>query len=788
MNENYLGGLSCCEVEERISLGKINVPTRKCGKSIGDIFKDNFLTYFNFLNLCLALAVIAVGSYANCSFLLLALCNAAIGTIQEIRAKKSIEKLTLVTTPKVTVVREAKQSVININEIVIDDVMVLSAGAQIPADCLILDGSLEVNEALLTGEPDQLLKKSGDTLLSGSDVVSGECYARVLHVGDDNYCETIAFEAKKHKKPSSEILNSINSLIKSVSVLIVPIGIILFCKQFFILDDTITNSVTSSVAAMVGMIPAGLVLLTSMVFAASVIRFSKRDTLVQEMYGIEQLAMADVLCLDKTGTITEGSMRVEDTLPINCDYEQAKGYIELLLGVLNDNNPTFIALKDYYTANNTAFAKTIVPFSSDRKWSGAFINGKSYIIGAEEYVLKGEHSDICKIIRKYADKGMRVLVVAFSEYEIVNRELPNGLEPFALIILSDIIKDDAAQTISFFTENGVDVKIISGDSAYTVYGIAKRAGITNCEEYIDVNEVSDEELEKIALEYNIFGRVLPKQKQIIIRSLKNAGHKVAMVGDGVNDVLALREADCSIAMESGSSAAGSASKFILLDNKLSSLLAIVMEGRRSINNLQRSASLFLNKTIYSFLLSTIFMLLPLSYPFKPIQLTLISTILVGIPSFILAMEPNKRKITGNFMRNVISTAIPSALTIVVHVLISSVYGAILGYNTAELSTIATLLAAFVCLTMLIDICRPFDSMRAVMLAVLTAAFICVAYFGDSLFMMSKVTISMLIYIAGGITYGVPLYLLLKKIAGKIYDVFNGFLVRSTGKKGRKQGR
>ena len=783
MDEIKYNGLTMAEVEERKAQGKVNIPTKKGGKTIGQILKDNFITYFNLLNICLATAVLLVGSFTNSFFLLLALCNASIGTIQEIRAKKAVEKLTLLTVPDALVIRDGKRYTVSIREIVKDDIIVLRAGDQIPADGVVLDGVIEVNESLLTGEPDQILKKENDILLSGSAVVSGECIVKATHVGDENYCETIAAEAKKHKRPYSEIMNSLTGLIKSVSFLIVPIGIILFCKQFFILEDSLSNSVTSSVAAMVGMIPSGLILLTSMVFAASVIRFSRKKTLVQEMFGIEQLARVDVLCLDKTGTITEGTMQVEEIIPINGCLKDAEYELRSLLGALSDNNPTFNALLEKFSCNKERAVVSTVPFSSDRKWSGASFEENSVVMGAEEYVLKGKYPEICKISREYADKGLRVLVLAVSKEVLERKALPDDLAPIAVIVLSDIIKSDASETISFFTDNGVDVKIISGDSAYTVYGIAKRASISNCDRYIDVNSMDDEALADAADKYTIFGRVLPDQKKKLIIALKKVGHKVAMVGDGVNDVLALREADCSAAMANGSTAAGSVSQFILLDSKLASLHNIVMEGRRSINNLQRSASLFLTKTIYSFLLSTLFMFLPLSYPFKPIQLTLISAVLVGIPSFLLAMEPNKRKIKGNFMKSIISTAIPSALTIVIHVLISSAYGSFLGYSIDELSTIATLLAASVCLIMLIDICRPFNKLRIAMVTVLTAIFFCaVIFFGGTIFMMSPITPSMLLYIGIGIAYGLPLYLLFKKIAGKLFDRASSILKKLRNKR------
>ena len=770
MNEHEIKGLSEAQVSERRAAGKVNIPSKSGVKTYGAIFRDNFLTYFNLLNLCLALAVIAVGSYRNCTFMLIILLNAVIGTVQEIRAKKAVEKLTLLNSPHALAVRGGKRFKLDIRDIVLDDVLILHGGDQIAADCELIEGEVEVNEALLTGESDLILKKKGDVALSGSAVVAGNCTARVIHVGDENYCEKIAAQAKRYKKPSSDIMRSLNRLIKTVSTLILPIGLVLFSKQFFLLGDTLADSVTSSVAAMIGMIPEGLVLLTSLVFAASVIRFSGKNTLVREMYGIEQLARVDTLCLDKTGTITEGRMEVDELIPIGCSAEEAEYELTSLLGALSDDNPTFNALLERYGARTDRQAAAVSPFSSDRKWSGASFAEGSVIMGASQFVLKDGHPETEKMTADYAAQGMRVLVLARSPHIIEERTLPRDIAPIALIVLRDVIKPDAAEVFDFFMQNGVDIKIISGDSAAAVRGVAERAGIRGCERCADVNEMSDEQLENAVEELNVFGRVLPEQKRLIIAALKRKGHKTAMIGDGVNDVLALKEADCSAAMANGSTAAGSVAQFILLDSKLSSLYTIVMEGRRAINNIKRSASLFLTKTLYSFLLSLLFMLVPLGYPFKPIQLTLISAVLIGIPSFVLAMQPNKSKVTGSFMKDIITTALPAALVIVLHVLGSSLFGAILGYTSRELSTVATLLTASVGFMMLIDICRPFNRLRTALVIFLAALFAAATLlFGDTVFMLSGITLSMAIYMLAACGLGIPLFLLFKKLSAKIYD-------------------
>ena len=458
MDELKTVGLTLKQVEERKAAGQVNIPSKSGAKTYGAILRDNILTFFNLLNLGLAAAIIAVGAYKNCTFILIILLNTIIGTVQEIRAKKAVEKLTLLNCPHTLALREGKKFKISIREIVKDDVLILCGGDQIAADCEIIDGEIEVNEALLTGESDLILKKRGDVALSGSAVVSGNCSARVIHVGDENYCEKIAAQAKNYKKPSSDIMRSLNRLIKTVSAFILPIGIILFIKQFFLLHDSISGAVTSAVAAMIGMIPEGLILLTSMVFAASVIRFSGKNTLVKEMFGIEQLARVDVLCLDKTGTITEGRMEVEELVPIGCTHEQAQRKLEALLGALSDNNPTFNALLDKYTPDMSRRPKAVCPFSSERKWSGASFEDGSTVMGAAQFVLEEVSPELETLIERYSRDGMRVLVLAYSPFEIAERTLPDELEPVAVIILADVIKPDAAEVFRFFQENGVSIK------------------------------------------------------------------------------------------------------------------------------------------------------------------------------------------------------------------------------------------------------------------------------------------------------------------------------------------
>lgn len=769
MTTENIKGLSSEEVVKKQQAGEVNIPTAKGQKSVREILKDNLFTFFNLLNCLIAAAVILVGSYQNALFILIILCNALIGTVQEIRAKKSVEKLTILAEPMSKVIRDGECANIDIRSIVKGDYLIFENGNQICADSVVVSGEVEVNEALLTGEADLIFKKKGDFLYSGSAVVSGNCIAEVKNVGDDNYCEKITAEAKKFKKPKSHIMTTLNGIIKTISVFIVPIGLVLFIKQFFILHDSIEGSVTSAAAAMIGMIPEGLILLTTLVFAASVIRCAKRKTLVREMYGIEQLARVDVLCLDKTGTITEGSMTVSEVVGLT-ENTDVHACLKKLIGSLEDNNPTFAAMKNYTCAEKNDHALRIIPFSSERKWSGAVYENGFLAIGAPECVLKNIPQDIEKRIRKFSDDGYRVLILAGSSEQPNEFSLPEAVTPLGIVVLSDVIKPEAADTLNFFKENGVQIKIISGDSAHTVSSIARRAGVGDCDNFININDISDEELYEIADKYTIFGRVLPEQKKKLVCALKKKGLKTAMVGDGVNDVLALREADCSVAMASGSSAAGSVAQFVLLDNKLSSLYDIVIEGRRAVNNVSRSASLFLTKTIYSFLLSAIFMALPLSYPFKPIQLSLISTVAVGIPSFILAMEPNKQKIKGDFLKNIITAAIPSALVIVIHVIVTSVCGSMFALSQRQLSTLAVFLTATVNITLLISISRPFNKLRAALIMLVTLVFaLAYAFFGTTFFMMAPIDVSIAVFWFIGILYGTPLFWLFKKLSSRIYD-------------------
>lgn len=651
-------GLAKEEVEERIKENKVNYDTSLPTKSIKTIVRENIFTLFNLINILLGVAVFCVGSYKNLLFLIVIFCNTAISIIQEINSKRAVDKLSILAQAKVNCIRDGEKQEIGINSIVLDDLLMLETGNQIVADSIILEGEVEVNESFITGESDVIYKRKGDTLLSGSFVVSGKCKAEVIHIGDENYTSKISSGAKYVKKVNSEIMKSLNGIIKIVSIAIVPIGILLFFNQLGLTENSFKNAVVNTVAAIIGMIPEGLVLLTSTVLAVSVIRLSKRKVLVQELYCIETLARVDTLCLDKTGTITEGTMEVNDIIEITKSKEELEEILSEISSASDDNNSTIEAIRAKYKNKQKWKVINKIPFSSQKKWSGVCFKDKgSYIIGAPEFVLREKYDEYKERIEKYSN-DYRVIIVANSEGDFIEKELPDKLEVLGFVLISDVIRKEASKTLEYFKEQGVNIKIISGDNPITVSKIAKRAGVENSEKYINMQEIkTKEQLEKAAKEYTIFGRVTPVQKKELVQALKKEGHTVAMTGDGVNDVLALKEADCSIAMASGSDATRNVAELVLLDSNFASMPEIVLEGRRTINNIERSATLFLVKTIYASILAIIFLFVNMPYPFMPIQLTLISTVTIGIPSFVLALEPNKERIKGKFLRNVISRAL-----------------------------------------------------------------------------------------------------------------------------------
>ena len=756
-------GLSQEQVAARVRQGLHNGDSGIKTKTEGQIIRENVFTFFNLLNFALALAVILVGSPRSALFMGVIFSNILIGSFQGIRAKRTIDKLSLISAPRATVLRAGEKSTVAVEDVVLDDVLLLSSGNQICADATVVDGECEVNESLITGESDPVVKQKGDSLLSGSFVVSGSCAAQVDHVGADNYAQKIAGDAGYIKKRNSEIMDSIDFIVKIIGFAILPIGGLLFWKQYFVLHDTFQNSVVSTAAAMVGMIPEGLVLLISLAFAVSVIKLSARKTLVQDMYCIETLARVDTLCLDKTGTITEGTMQVDELVPFDGHTEEEMSEIlTALVGNLTDDNPTSQAIREKFPGPAPWQASELVPFSSARKWSGAFFPGQgACVMGAGEFILGESFERIRPQVESYSSGGQRVLLLGKTQEPFGDKSIAGEVECLGLVLLSDKIRREAPRTLRYFADQGVDLKVISGDNAVTVANIAKKAGLDHADRYVDASTLeTEEDVRRAVKEYSVFGRVTPQQKLAFVKALKADGHTVAMTGDGVNDVLALKEADCSVAMASGSDAARTVSNLVLLDSNFASMPRVVQEGRQAINNLQRSSSLFLVKTIFSALIGVLFIFINYTYPFEPIQQTLISTLTIGVPSFILALETNRDRLKGKFILNVIRMCIPAALTMTANIVALCALGGPFGLTHPEMSTLAVILTAFTGFTMLFKVCSPFNGLRGVLFWGLLTAFVLAFLFFGWFFSLADLTIPMLMALLPLLPFAIVLMLAL----------------------------
>ena len=664
-------GLSDEEVRERVAAGKVNGEQTVRTKSVAQILRSNILTFFNFVFIVLAVLLAGfvpagMDGIGNFGFLILIVFNTLVGIVQELRAKRTMDRLSLLSAPKAVVVREGETREIAIEDIVLDDIAELSSGRQVCADGVIVEGSCEVNESLVTGEPDAIVKNVGDRVISGSFVVSGKAKCRVEHVGADNFVMKISSGAKYFKKPTSEIWRSLMLIVKVMSIVIVPVGIALFCSKYFRDTSALNDTVVTTIGSVIGMIPSGLVALASTVFCVSVIRLSRRKTLAQDLYCVETLARVDVLCLDKTGTITEGSMEVNGVEPREgLSEEEFKAVLKDTVSATGDENATALALRNYLDGvPSSRTAENVVPFSSARKWSGARFDGVSYALGAVEFTLGHGEGGIFDTAAAHAEEGYRVLALVSSKGDFIDQKLPDNVTFEGFVYLTDKIRAEAPDTLRFFREQGVDVKIISGDNPSTVRAVAKRAGLEKCDDIIDMSTLStEEEVWEAAEKYTVFGRVLPDQKLTLVKALKAAGHTVAMTGDGVNDVLALKEADCSVAMASGSDAAKNVSSLVLLDSNFASMPHIVAEGRRSINNLERSAALYIMKTVYNVLLALLFMIVNEPLPFEPRNLTLIGGVTIGMPSIVLALEPNNELVRGRFLTKVLCYAVPGGVIV-----------------------------------------------------------------------------------------------------------------------------
>ena len=768
---NLKDGLSSLEVAKRVKEGLVNIGSNVNTKSISKIIKDNLFTLFNLVNFILAGAIIYTGSFKNLSFMGVVLSNLIIGIVQEIRSKKTIDKLSILSASKISVVRDGKSSEISTEALVLDDVIKLNQGDQIPSDSVIVEGKCQVNESLLTGESDYIDKKVDDLLYSGSYIVSGSCKAVVKHVGKDNYADTVYKEAKNMKKVSSEMMRTFKKIILVISIFIIPVGLLLFLNQISN-NSNIESAIVSTAAALIGMIPQGLVLLTSTVLTVSVVKLSRYKVLVQELYCIETLARVDVMCLDKTGTLTEGTMHVADVVPLASNkIKDVEKYIKLFVSASLDTNPTFLAIKKKYenllNSEKLEPAGSIVPFSSERKWSGVYFKKcGSFVLGAAEFMFSDSELSNEKIfsdLEKYS-KENRVIVLARAKENFKGNNLPGGLVPMAYILIKDTLRSEAKETIKYFKNQDVKIKIISGDNAATAANIAKSVGVSNSHKFIDASTIKTEkDLEKAALEYTVFGRVTPTQKQKLLKYLKKSGHTVAMVGDGVNDVLALKEADCSIALASGSSAAKNVSQLVLLDSNFASMPRVLLEGRRTINNVQRSSSLFLVRTIYSTLLALIFLFIHMKYPFEPIQMMLSSVLTVGIPSFILALEPNKERISGNFMHNIIRKAFPGGISIVISVVLISLLSKFFGVSDKDVSTLCVLSTSFIGFLVLFNVCKPFNFLRKILFTSMCFGMAVGVVFFKQLFSLADVTLYLIIASSLVIVAGLFLFNVFDKI-------------------------
>lgn len=820
-------GLTNEQVQERIAEGKVNVNENPNTRTYKQIILENTLTFFNFLNIALLVLVLFVRSYKNSMFMGIILINTVIGIIQEIRAKKTIDKLAILTESKTVVLREGKKWSISTEKLVLDDLIFLKTGDQVPADIKVLEGTVEVNESLLTGESDNLSKSQGDELFSGSFVTSGEACCQVIHVGKDNYASQITSEAKEFKRHNSELRNSLNAILKVISIIIVPLGAMLFYKQYMIVGDTLKDSVVNMVAAVLGMIPEGLVLLTSVALTLGSMVLATKKTLVQELYCIETLARVDTLCLDKTGTITEGTMKVEDVQlydtaqttvvqhtakfdsetgqpvqnvsalkpEVTVSAEKENGQIQEtvnsetvsqeerqklqeidhimgnMMSVLHDQNATADALRKRFPSRNDLKLIHAIPFSSDRKYSGAVFEGRgTYLMGAAQFLFPEGNEELLEHCSSYAQEGYRILVLAHSEQETKGTERPTGLEPLGLFLITDVIREEAPDTLAFFDSQGVDLKVISGDDPVTVSAIAKKAGLKNANHYIDATTIkTSEEMQRAVAECSVFGRVTPQQKKQMVQALQSQKHTVAMTGDGVNDVLALKEADCSIAMAAGSDAAKNIANVVLLDSNFGAMPHIVNQGRRVVNNIRSAASMFLIKTIFSVLLSLITIFFGDAYPFEPIQMSLISACAVGIPTFLLTQENNYNKIDHTFLRHVFMNAFPAAVTITGCVFTIMLVCQDVYHSNVMLNTACVLVTGWNYMSALRTVYSPLNTYRKVIIYGMQFAFFISAVVLQDLLTLGSLEFGMIILVFVLMTFSPILIETITEWIRRIYE-------------------
>lgn len=770
---DYRKGLTSQQVQEHRLHGWTNRAVESASKTTKEIIHENVFTYFNLIFAVLAVLLCIAGSFRDLTFLPVIIANTLIGIIQEVRAKQVLDKLSMLNAPRSAVVRDGKKKIVDSEELVLDDIVIFKAGSQVCADAEVCAGEVQVNESLLTGESDEITKRRGDKLMSGSFIVSGQCHARLDKVGEDSYIAKLTLQAKEMQEgEQSEMIRSLDKLVKYVGVAIIPIGIILFCQSFFFQNDGFRSSVAAMVAAVIGMIPEGLYLLASVALAVSSVRLAQKKVLLHDMKCIETLARVDVLCVDKTGTITENTMKVQDVIETDEYDGRTMEPLSMLIGdfaaAMTPDNITMAAIKEYFKQGTGKRAVSKTGFSSSSKYSSVTFSDGAYVLGAPEFVLKEDYAERADTITELASDGTRVLV--FGTYDGIpdGKPLARPVTPLGYILLANPIRDAAKETFQYFAEQGVEVKVISGDNPVTVSKVAAQAGIENAEHYVDASTLhTPEEMKKAVLGNTVFGRVTPNQKRQFVQILKDAGHTVAMTGDGVNDILALKDADCSIAMASGSEAAAQASQLVLLESDFSCMPQVVLEGRRVVNNIQRSASLFLVKNIFSFLLSLISFVFMFSYPLEPSQISLISMFTIGIPAFFLAMEPNKNIIKGHFLTNVFLKALPAAITDAVAVGALVIFGRTFGVNSTDISTAATMLLAIVGFMILYKISAPMNKIRAGILGgCILGLLFCSIYLNDLFAITGMTTECVMLFVVFAIATE-PVLRYLTLLVGKI---------------------
>lgn len=761
-------GLTQAEVEERIADGQVNAIQDSSNRSVKDIVMGNTLTFFNFINIVLLALVLSVRSYKNMLFIFIIIANTLIGIFQEIKAKITLDKLKILTVSHVDVIRDGVKKSITVSELVKDDVILLKSGGQIPADGVILDGEVDVNESLLTGESDSIHKTCGSKVLSGSFVTSGKAMCLLTEVGHDCYMEKLSSEAKQFKRYKTELQRNLDTILKFISIIIVPLGIILFAKQYWISGSTYEQAALDTVAAVLGMIPEGLVLLTSVALALGAVRLARRSTLVRELFCIETLARVDTLCLDKTGTITEGHLCVqgEESVKEDIDLEQLMGR---MVSALGDENETFQALRQHYKRNQSTNTKLVLPFSSERKFSGVVFEGEgTYLMGAYQFIFPQADPAVLEKIAEYASQGLRVLTVAHSPNEMTDYTLAEDFEIVGFVFMTDVVRKNAPDILGYFEEQGVDLKVISGDDPVTVAAIAARAGLKDADKYIDATTIhTDEEMEDAILKYSVFGRVTPKQKQQMVRLLKQNGRTVAMTGDGVNDVLALKDADVSIAMASGSEAAKNTANLVLLNSDFASLPHIVNEGRRVINNIKAAASMFLIKTGFSVLTALLTIIVGQNYPFQPIQLSVINGCAVAIPTMLLQLEPSFQKVNKHFFREVLRMSMPAAITITAMITIINNIGHSIGTPREMLSTVCVLATGWVYLITLRQVYSPMTGYRKFVIYLMQTAYLVAMVIGQRIMELVGLNFTCVIVTLAAVNFA-PMII---DLATKGYDKF-----------------